>query len=62
MTLKQFEDTLNSFEHGYERYMNLVNFLNLILDEACGALSEEDYTDFKEILKDRILEDLWLGI
>lgn len=58
MTLKQFEDTLNSFEHGYERYMNLVNSLNLILDEASGILSEEDYTDFKEILKDRILEDL----
>lgn len=58
MTLKQFEDTLNSFEYGYERYMNLVNSLNLILDEACDVLSEEEYADFKEILKDRILEDL----
>lgn len=58
MTLKQFEDVLNSFEHGYERYMNLVNSLELILDEASDVLSEEDYTDFKEILKDRILEDL----
>lgn len=58
MTLKQFEDVLNSFEHGYERYMNLVNSLELILDEASDVLSEEDYADFKEILKDRILEDL----
>ena len=58
MTLKQFEDVLNSFEHGYERYMNLVNSLELILDEASDVLSEEDYSDFKEFLKDRILEDL----
>ena len=53
-----FEEILNSFEHGYERYSNLVNSLNLILDEACDVLSEEDYDNFKEYLKDRILEDL----
>lgn len=58
MTSRNFEETLDSFEHGYERYMNLVNSLNLILDEASDVLSEEDYADFKEFLKDRILEDL----
>lgn len=58
MTSKNFKDVLNSFEHGYERYSNLVNSLNLILDEASDVLSEEDYDDFKEYLKDSILEDL----
>lgn len=58
MTSKNFEEILNGFEHGYERYSNLVNSLNLILDEASDVLSEEDYYNFKEFLKDRILEDL----
>ena len=58
MTSKNFEDVLNSFERGYERYSNLVNSLNLILDEASDVLSEEDYDNFKEYLKDSILEDL----
>lgn len=51
MTSKNFEDVLNSFEHGYERYSNLVNSLNLILDEASDVLSEKDYDNFKEYLK-----------
>ena len=58
MNFKNFEDILNSFEHGYERYMNLVNSLELILDDASVILSEEDYEDFKLFLKDRIMEDL----
>lgn len=58
MNSNSFEDILNSFEHGYERYMNLVNSLELILDEASDVLSEEDYEDFKLFLKDRIMEDL----
>ena len=58
MTSKNFEDILNSFEHSYERYMNLVNSLELILDDASVILSEEDYEDFKLFLKDRIMEDL----
>ena len=53
-----FEEILNSFEHGYERYSNLVNSLELILDDASVILSEEDYEDFKLFLKDRIMEDL----
>lgn len=56
--MKNFEDILNSFEHGYERYMNLVNSLELILDDASVIFSEEDYEDFKLFLKDRIMEDL----
>ena len=55
---EDFEDILNSFEHGYERYMNLVNSLEKILDDASEALSEEEYRQFKEFLKDRIMEDL----
>lgn len=58
MNSKNFEDILNSFEHGYERYMNLVNSLELILDEASEILSEEEYQNFKLFLKDRIMEDL----
>lgn len=58
MTLKQFEDILSSFERGYEKYLNLVNSRELILDESSEVLSETDYIDFKEILKDRILEDI----
>ena len=58
MNDKNFEDILNSFEHGYERYMNLVNSLEGILDDAAEALSEDEYRQFKEFLKDRIMEDL----
>lgn len=58
MTSINFEEILNSFERGYEIYSNLVNSLNLILDEASDVLSEEDYDNFKEYLKDRILEYL----
>ena len=58
MNSKNFEDILNSFEHGYERYMNLVNSLELILDDASVILSEEEYQNFKLFLKDRIMEDL----
>lgn len=58
MNNKNFEDILNSFEHGYERYMNLVNSLEKILDDASEVLPEDEYRQFKEFLKDRIMEDL----
>lgn len=58
MNSKNFEDTIDSLEHGYERYMNLINNLAGILDGASEILSEEDYSDFKELLKDKLLEDL----
>ena len=58
MNSKNFEDTLDSLEHGYEIYMNLINNLAGILDGASEILSEEDYSDFKELLKDKLLEDL----
>ena len=57
MNSNSFEDILNSFEHGYEMYMNLVNSLGNLLDEASELLSEE-YQLFKLYLKDKILEDL----
>ena len=47
MNSNSFEDILNSFEHGYERYMNLVNSLGNLLDEASELLSEEEYQEFK---------------
>lgn len=53
-----FDTTLNQLEHGYERYMNLINSLELLLDEASEILSEDDYENFKMYLKDRIMEDL----
>lgn len=58
MNSNSFEDILNSFEHGYERYVNLVNSLEFILDEASDILSDEDYEDFKLFLKDRIMGNL----
>ena len=39
-------------------YINLVNSLGNLLDEASELLSEEEYQEFKLFLKDRILEDL----
>ena len=57
MTSKDFEEVLNEIEHGYEMYMNLVNSLGNLLDEASELLSEE-YQLFKLYLKDKILEDL----
>lgn len=59
MTLKQFEDTINELQNGYEKYNNLVNSLECLLDSASLKLNEKEYSDFKEILKDRLLEDLW---
>lgn len=58
MNSKNIHDVLNQIDRGYERYINLVNSLEIILDEASGILSEEDYEDFKLFLKDRIMEDL----
>ena len=56
--VKECERVLDQIEHGYERYMNLVNSLENLLDEASELLSEEDYQIFKLFLKDRIMEDL----
>lgn len=58
MNSNDFEEVLNQIEHGYEMYMNLVNSLGNLLDEASELLSEEEYQEFKLFLKDRILEDL----
>ena len=58
MTSKDFEEVLNQIEHGYEMYMNLVNSLGNLLDEASELLSEEEYQLFKLFLKDKILEEL----
>ena len=58
MCSKDFEVVLNQIEHGYEMYINLVNSLGNLLDEASELLSEEEYQEFKLFLKDRILEDL----
>ena len=58
MTSKDFEEVLNQIEHGYEMYMNLVNSLGNLLDEASELLSEEEYQLFKLFLNDRILEEL----
>ena len=57
MGSKHFEEVLNQIEHGYEMYMNLVNSIGNLLDEASELLSEE-YQLFKLYLKDKILEDL----
>lgn len=38
--------------------MNVVSYLERLLDSASELLSEEDYIEFKLFLKDRILEDL----
>jgi hypothetical protein len=58
MSSKNFEEVLNQIEHGYEIYMNLVNSLGNLVDEASELLSEEEYQLFKLYLKDKILEDL----
>lgn len=58
MNSNDFEEALNQIEHDYEVYMNLVNSLGNLLDEASELLSEEEYQLFKLFLKDRILEDL----
>ena len=58
MGSKHFEEVLNQIEHGYEMYMNLVNSLGNLLDEASELLSEEEYQLFKLFLKDKILEEL----
>ncbi len=58
MTSKNFEEVLNEIEHGYEMYMNLVNSLGNLLDEASEILSDEEYQSFKLFLKDKILEEL----
>ena len=57
MGSKNFEEVLNEIEHCYEMYMNLVNSIGNLLDEASELLSEE-YQLFKLYLKDKILEDL----
>lgn len=46
MTSKKFEEVLNEIEHGYEMYINLVNSLGNLLDEASELLSEEEYQQF----------------
>lgn len=58
ITSKAFEEVLNKIEHGYEMYMNLINSLGNLLDEASELLSEEEYQLFKLFLKDKILEEL----
>lgn len=58
MTLNKFEDILDEVHYGYEKYLVLVNSLEYILDNTSELLSEEDYIEFKQILKDRIMEDL----
>ena len=51
MNNNKFEDILNSFEHGHERYMNLVNSLELILDEASDVFIWRWLSRFQRILK-----------
>lgn len=58
MTWNKFEDILDEVPYGYEKYLVLVNSLEYILDNTSELLSEEDYIEFKQILKDRIMEDL----
>lgn len=53
-----FEKFINSLDYGWEQYQSVVTNLEKLLDSAAINLSEDEYEDFKIILKESILEDL----